>query len=256
MQANLSKLLWYEAYKNMFEMMDLRNYVSQNNFIEDVDEFNEFRAGNNILKFTKENDPLTNYVFFIPKIDTGELNSIKSTMENEKAKLNKNLNLGAGNNNNNNGGPIIAKSIQCYIITSEVVKGKVEKELMILAPPLTSRINRDKSVAMMYIRVLFLDDLQYNPLKHNLQPKIRLITSEVEKEELRLKLIRASYDKNQTLYELLPLIYTTDPITIWYDAQVGDVFYFVRTIGGITPYYRIVVPAIDSPDDKLNPKNK
>jgi DNA-directed RNA polymerase subunit H (RpoH/RPB5) len=254
-RANIAKAAekWFVAYDNIQEMMKLRNYTPSKSRT-DFDGFLQLwqTGSQSYLTFYQPGNPTVVYAFFPgDRIDVDALRNIFAVMDNFKrpdsAQYNQwKIKLGLAEN--------VAVCFQVILVAKEFLN-KVKEELMKVKgmPPLTSRVDRLQSidVSLTYYIPFFLSDLQYNPLKHNLQPPvIRLITSEEEKEQLRLKLIRSAYDKTQTLSQLLPMIYKTDPLVVWYDAQVGDVFYFVRRIGGVIPYFRIVVPAIERPTDK------
>jgi hypothetical protein len=100
---------------------------------------------------------------------------------------------------------------------------------------------RNKQKSQPVIEIFYVADMQINPLLHSRQPKImRLITDEDQKEELRTQLLAAASDKTKKLSEILPIIYFEHSFCVWYDACVGDVFYFVRQDG--VPYFRVVKP--------------
>jgi len=256
--------LWYNSYTNIYRMMELRNYNSEDRIIS----FNEFRGLRDqwiksrldpIIRFDKNlksdvngqlilevHAPVTYIYFAGTKVNKDVFESISSFLESKRLEFNPPEQQFVGRR---------AINVHAIIITESIVSQTTSK-LSAMEPTLTTRADRDITIATKSIKLIFLADLQYNPLEHAMQPKFRLISDELEKERLRLRLVKHSQEKNKTLFDLLPLMYDTDPVSIWYDAQIGDVFYCLRSIGGITPYYRIVVPATGRPQDIKGKKDK
>ncbi len=115
-----------------------------------------------------------------------------------------------------------------------------DKQLLVFAPSLVKR--KDQVVVRPTLEMFEMMEMQLNPLKFALQPKMYHITDEAIKEQLRLRLIRDIAKKETTLEELLPHLHFGNPIATWYGAKIGDVFRFDRSMGGFQGYYRIVMP--------------
>jgi DNA-directed RNA polymerase subunit H (RpoH/RPB5) len=98
-----------------------------------------------------------------------------------------------------------------------------------------------KDYILPIMEVFTVDFLTINPFKHALQPRsIRLITDEEEKEALRLILVQQIQNKNMTLAELLPKQRIESPIAIWYNAKIGDIVAYERSMAGAEAYYRMI----------------
>lgn len=137
----------------------------------------------------------------------------------------------------------LAVQIDAVVIILGTTAYDAKHNLEDLAPNAIPRSRKDPRIAKYSIQNFILhNEFQASPLKSLLQSEMRMITSDAEKERLRLRLIRDDVDKGKQLLDLLPKIPMDDPVAKWYGAQVGDVFYYLRTIGGQNPYYRVVTP--------------
>lgn len=149
----------------------------------------------------------------------------------------------------------VADGIVAYANSKTTEQGKLQRDahLIIVADVITSPalpllitfkrqpFERSQRVKIPRIELFTVKEMLINPLRCSRQPDvIRLITSEEEKEEIRRSLLAATDDKDKALGDLLPIIYFEKQLSVWFDAYVGDVFYFVRQDG--TPYFRIVKP--------------
>lgn len=228
--------LWYGAYFYIHKMMAVRGFLPTT----PQKEFEDFRLlrsswqhNEPVISFVNINKPgYVHYAYFIIDLNAQATGSLTAFMDDKSR----------------NG-----VNIQVSAITDNLTKtaGKVKEFLSTNAVPYATRLAlSDAGATERILRIFLVSDLQYNPLEHNLQPKITHITDEAQKDALRLKLIRAAVEKDKTLFELLPLQYLNDVVSVWYDARVGDIFYYERTIGGISPYYRIVIPTADKVKEK------
>jgi DNA-directed RNA polymerase subunit H (RpoH/RPB5) len=260
MRANPQDLQLYKAYSNAYDMMELREYEAEEPK-RDFADFLELQASwstnDPVIEFRERNydperdinipPPYIVYVMFVVgKLAKDEMSPIETLLTNKISEFNPGRRVRKNEDGrevsfNPNG---FGQCIQAILITTDALTSHAANVIKLWEPSIIPRAVRDYSVAMISARIFHLHNMQFNPLEHKLQPRfVKLITNEVEKEALRLRLIANSTDKAQTLFDLLPMMYHNDPVAKWYDAQVGDVFYCIRTIGGMSPYYRIVVPS-------------
>lgn len=232
--------LWYQAYQSVFEMaVDIRGLEPEGHEQRSKALFSElyalFENTTNVeqrfLVFTGENLRVY-FGFFLSEISIDTVKIIEAYLLSEKELHNRD-------------GADVATNIEFLLITKVPKKGRATSDLEDHKPSYIPRNLRDARIPEASIRVLNVSkQMQVNVTKHVLQPKMRLITSEAEKERIRLHFIAQSSNKNQTLATMLPGISVEDPLSIWHGAIVGDVFYFLRSIGGESPYYRIVIPPV------------
>tara|TARA_R110001632_G_scaffold152152_2_gene269839 strand:- start:297 stop:1034 length:738 start_codon:yes stop_codon:yes gene_type:complete len=76
------------------------------------------------------------------------------------------------------------------------------------------------------LELLHYDKLLFNPLKFTLQPKITHVIDPIEKENLRLYLVRDIKDKDMQLKDLCPLIFVERQLCTWLGAKLDDVLLF------------------------------
>jgi hypothetical protein len=88
------------------------------------------------------------------------------------------------------------------------------------------------------IEVFTVSQMQINPLKFCLQPPYMRLLTLKEIESLHKSLVKAIPEKDKPLSELLPMIFFTDPVAIWFGASVGDVIYSIDD--NDIPYARYV----------------
>ena len=245
-------LLWLTSHENLYEMMALRGYtpkigserVDNQTFFEQYDSWVTARKPElEWLQFDCPDEPDTRVAFITSKISAEQLKpgSIIAYIEGEVL----NLKVIAKANNL----PQTRKNLSLnFVIVISEISAPAASELRSLAPKPDVRavLNENFSPSL---EVFNFNDLQINPVKFCLQPsEIILIKDETQKEELRKHLVQSITDKEKLLEELLPIERFGRPIALWYGAKVGDVFYFRREIGGLRPYYRIVMPEPPSKD--------
>lgn len=255
-----SALLWLTSHENLYEMIALRGYVPKEGsekvdnqtFLEKYETWINARGVEaEWLEFEypdDPNEPDTKVAFITSKISGEQFppSNIITYIEHEISELKAIAKRENYPHNRKN------LSLNFIIITNEIT-GPAASELRSLAPKPDKRLVLNENFSPS-LEVLNFNDLQINPVKFCMQPaEIVLIKDELQKEELRKHLVQAIIEKEKTLEELLPMIRFGRPLTLWYGAKVGDVFYFRREIGGLRPYYRIVVP---EPPTKDNSRKK
>lgn len=214
----------YDAYRNMFSLMANRGYTPEEG--HEMQEFEDFKV---TLK-TWESDTRQFWIVF--ERDTSFVDvCFPGTVDKKQAEsVIKHLEAGGTRGS--------AKRDAYAIIIYDTMTPPGQTVLM---PAKKQSLSRTNHLLTHRLEFFSIHNMQINPLLHARQPEvIHLITDEALKEELRKSLVAASNDKNATLAEMLPIIYVNNPLSVWFDAYVGDVFYFVRH--GKIPYFRIVQP--------------
>lgn len=233
----------YEAYKNCYALLSLRGFSpSKGNEIVPEDRFEEkmesMTTSKGWIKFERNRD--SNYPS--PKILLGivqgdiamtESNLIEGYVLDEKRKNR-------------------AGRAHVIIMYMGKLQSQAKKSLSQFSVPNITRREMN-NYANPIVELFQVLEMQLNPLKFKLQPKMKLLT-EQEKEHLLFSLLSPIKEKNKTLEELLPIITIEGPICKWYGAFINDVFFFHRTIEGEQSYYRIVRPS--PPKTKKTGKTK
>ena len=248
MSNDISLHHWYNAYLNALQMMELQGYTARNED-EDVLTLEEFEdtlfarlKGQSsfddiTLEFIKPlpqrtglDSELGLVIFADAKIDKKFMQSLTSFAL-AKAEDNKIVNL-------------------ILISPGEVSTVDGKKLFLECSPTKVPRNEINPNIKRFWARHFSLEEIQSNPISHCLQPKMRLITNEEEKERLRLELVKdlQGEERNKTLFQLLPRDPMTNQVPKWYGAYVGDLFEITRRIGGYARYYRIVVSVEFSED--------
>jgi hypothetical protein len=223
----------YTAYEHVFALMTNRGYVPAAG--HEMVPFEEFEE----LKESWKTEPSSLWIVF--EDGSGEKDAdghVKFVDVGFPGSVNKELSCTIYNHITSGGSREYAtRNAHAIIIMTEMTTDAV-KELSCLKKQAFTRSNDRLNYR---IEIFTVKQMQINPLLHSRQPlSMRLITDEDEKEQLRQTLVAASNDKNTPLADLLPIIYFDNPIAVWFDAYVGDVFYFTRQDN--TPYFRIVQP--------------
>ena len=238
---------WWKAYNLMFEMMELRGFTAEQHvrilnrqqfkdrFFETID--NPKEEGERYVAFVKESEHMRLYFgFYTSIINKDSTSKINAYLENLVLEFNP---IEEQEENPDR----FAIQIELIVVVQNINSYHALYALKNLAPDIIPRNKRNPHIAKGFIRVLELEkEFQTNPMNHIMNSQMVMITDEDEKEKLRRRLLANEVDKNVPLSRLLPKIHMFNPIARWYGAQVGDVFYCVRTLGGETPYYRIVAP--------------
>lgn len=122
-------------------------------------------------------------------------------------------------------------NIKKIINTHDLIenKNKITNFILIINTKLTYRGEKEiYQLKNIDSEIFYFDDLHYNIMNHELQPKFKLLTDkECEK-------VKNTYKKTR-----LPFIKSTDKVTKYFNAKLGDVFEIYRNDGSI--YYRTVV---------------
>lgn len=241
MEEEIELLHWYNAYQSALQMMEIQLYTASDPDVLLLAEFEDKiyarlkgRASfdNITLEFTKALSPATGLdselglvIFADAKINKEFVNGM-TNFALAKAGDNKIVNL---------------------ILISQGGLASVDGKKLFLecAPTKVPRNQINPNIKRFWARHFALEEMQSNPLLHCLQPKIRIITDELEKETIRLELVKdlQGERRNQSLFQLLPRDPMNGQIPQWYGAYVGDVFEYTRRIGGYARYYRIVISA-------------
>ena len=215
-------------------MMELRGYtpvtpqLELKNFDSLLSEWK--RSVESLIEFRKINSPTTFAVFTGGKVNIARGRNVISAIENIRDAANKDKSKGVQHFN--------------FVIITEELTDETKKALGNYSPPIFPRSDWNMNTPMIQVQVFYKSELQISVPDHVLQPYIALIEDEDEKESLRIRLVRDTVQKDTPLQDLLPLIRMTDPLVKWYNGRVGDIMYFVRTIGGKLPYWRYVVPFV------------
>lgn len=229
---NATEIL-YDAYVNTHALMRNRGYVPEKG--HEMVSFENFEE----LKDAWKNDPSRWWIVFndesgetdddgnVKFVDVGFPGVVGKT---QSCDIYKHITAGGSKGT-------ALRNAHVIVVITEITNPAVAELICMKKQPFTranDRLNQR-------IEIFTVQQMQINPLLHSRQPPvIRLIKDEEEKEHLRQTLVAASNEKNTALDDLLPIIYLDNPIAVWYDAYVGDVFYFVRADG--TPYFRVVQP--------------
>ena len=238
---------WYRAYKLMFKMMALRGYHPESHqrvttkraFADTIWPLilNPPTEADRFIVWLKEGESVRLYFgFYKMTLNKDVVTSITAFLENRKSEFNP-----AEEQEQNP--ERMAINIEMVIVAVSLGGYEAKHTLKYLSQNTIPRNMRNPRIAKGSIQVFLLDEnFQCDPMDHVLNSEMRMITNEQEKERLRLRLVAQDLDKSKPLSQLIPVIYMDMPIAMWYGAQVGDVFYCMRSIGGENPYYRIVVP--------------
>lgn len=239
---------WFKAYNLMFEMMDVRGFTVVNHERANSRAVFDYRVWPNISQtsveadkfiiFTKDNVRLY-FGYYINGVNKDLSAHILKFLEERLVEYNNPALQDAEPKR-------IAVQIEAVLVLLNITHYDARNNLKAMHVDTIPRASRDPHLARIAIRYFILDEeFQANPLKATLHSETRMIVNEAEKERLRLRLVQHEADKSIKLSVLLPKLPMDDKVARWYGAEVGDVFYFVRTIGGRTPYYRIVVPPVN-----------
>lgn len=221
---NDSTRILYRAYVNTYALLAHRGYVPEDGY--EMVEIGKFAA---LAESWEDNTNSMWIVFekgdlFVDVGFPGEVNKERGTSICQH--------VCAGGSRGN-----AKRNVHVIIVVSKVLPPAAPDLLNLKKQPFT----RMNYIPNNRIEVFNVVTMQINPLLHSRQPPIiRLISDEDEKEDIRSRLVAAASDKNIPLSDLLPIMYLENPLAIWYDAFVDDVFYFVRHDG--IPYFRIVKP--------------
>jgi len=238
---------WYTAYGNVYDMMALRGYTPRagSERVPSLQAFDVmYQAWNgpgNVkarwFYFDHPTEPSTHVSFILSKIGAQQHVAIdpKTTIIQYMIGYQDELRRKAGANHTRRD-----VTLNCIIVIAEIT-GPARNLLEPFAPKMLTRQDLANDFTPT-LEVFLYTELLINPLKYCMQPETRLITDEGEKEDLRRFLVRDAIDKKAGLEFLLPLIRFGRPLTVWYGAKIGDVFFFNRELGGSQGYYRIVVP--------------
>jgi hypothetical protein len=221
---NDSTIILYNAYVNTYALLAHRGYTpAEGHEMVEIGKFAALetawqnKSGSIWIVFEKDD-------LFVDVAFPGEVNKEQATMICQH--------VCAGGSRGN-----AKRHAHVILVVSKVGPQAVPDLLNLKKQPFT-RLNYKMNNRVEIFNVV---EMLINPLLHSRQPPvIRLITDEDEKEELRVRLAAAAGDKNMSLGDLLPITYLENPLAIWYDAFMDDVFYFLRHDG--TPYFRIVKP--------------
>ncbi len=232
--------IWFNAYKHTYELLHLRGYLpSVGSHQVDIQHFSDMKKkwdkSTNYpwYIFNHPEDPDIHAVFANEKLNIASIPKYIAHIEAAQKQKNKSLDT-----------PYRNRVVNFIIIYNEEITNNAMTELAKYSLSLDIRQNIIANRNKPMIETFDVYNMQINPLKFVLQPKIFHIKDEATKEQLRLRLIRDIAKKNSTLDELLPRLYFGNPIAAWYGAKIGDVFRFERSIGGFQGYYRIVVPPL------------
>ena len=267
MASNLA-LLWFTAYENVYDLMELRGYtpvIPKLQFAEFFKLYSEWTSSGHSeprwFHFEHPSEPDTHVTIITASIgasaESFDPTNITRYIEYHKNDLKSKFKT-TRDEAVKAGRPAPIATRKQLVINAIVVVDKVTapalQELNQLGPRLDRRADMTTNSPPV-LEVFNYSNLQINPIKFCMQPtEIELITDEARKEEIRLQLVRVSDDKTKTLEDLLPLARFGRPLALWYGAKVGDVFRFRREIGGLQPYMRIVMPEPPNLDDKKSKK--
>ena len=265
MASNIA-LQWFEAYLNAHELLKLRGYHPQAilTFPEFYALYSSWTQGGAPVKwfiFQHDEEPDMHLAFITSKIASDKSKGldpkdvilyIESNKTALKAKAMK------------SGIPLDTLgrkqlTINCIIVTGALkndVTNPAMQEFAQFAPKLLKRAELGEDFSPT-LEVFTYEYLLINPTLFCLQPEnIRLITDEAEKEDIRRDLLNGQENKDRTLEDLLPIARFGRPLSVWFGARVGDVFWFPRTAGGVTPYMRIVLPEPPTTENSKKAKKK
>lgn len=237
MQVSAALRRDYVSYTNLHRMMEVQGYTPVQRQRVSLNDFlplrREWRQGNNrTIWFTKPGEP-PSIGFFAATPVKGikkAITEIIAMFEGITDKLNED-------------DPFPVVNPNFILILDELTSADARSALKPSKPSNIPRLERDPTVKKSQIRVFYDLEMQISVPDHVLSPEyVRIISTRDEQETLRKRFMREN--KDMQLKDMFPLIRANDPLVRWYNAQVGDVIYFIRRDeqGKRLPYWRYVTP--------------